>query len=132
MARKNTAAQEKFISGLTTAGALDSGSGFDANFGRGESNDAYAARLEAWKGNKGGGSGAGGGGGGVTGGAAAAGLAAASPDAKASVAQAQSTIGTSEMGGPVELPAINALRSGLGTRIYPQATMALAGLGRAY
>ena len=35
-------------------------------------------------------------------------------------------------GGPVDLPAVGALRQGLGTRIYPQASMALAGLKKVY
>lgn len=45
----NTSAQEAYISSLTTSGALDEGSGFNRSFGAGETNDQYAARLEAWK-----------------------------------------------------------------------------------
>lgn len=73
MARKNTSAQEAYISSLTTSGALDAGSGFDANFGQGESNDAYAARLNAWKGSQQPGAGGAAPGGGLGGGAAAPG-----------------------------------------------------------
>lgn len=45
----NTAAQEAYISSLTTGGALDAGSGFNRSFGAGETNEQYKARLEAWK-----------------------------------------------------------------------------------
>lgn len=45
----NTAAQEAYISSLNTHGALNNNSGFTREFGRGETEDQYAARLEAWK-----------------------------------------------------------------------------------
>lgn len=48
----NTSAQEAYISSLKTGGALDSGSGFSRSFGKGETNEQYAARLEAWKNSK--------------------------------------------------------------------------------
>ena len=132
MARRNTGTQEKYISSLNTSGALDEGSGFDANFGQGETNEQYAARLEAWKGSRGGSSA--GGGGGLAAGPSAAigalgGLQAASG---AAPAQAQPTIGESGAGGPVDLPAVGALRQGLGQRMYPELYSALAGLKRIY
>ena len=121
----NTAVQEQFISGLNTSGALDEGSGFSRGFGQGETNEQYAARLEAWKGNKGGGGGAA-----SPAAAAMGGLSAAGPTGAAT--QSQADVSMSGGGGPVDLPAVNAIRPGLGSRIPPELYSALAGLKRIY
>jgi hypothetical protein len=46
--RGNTPEQEAFIRNLNTHGALKAGSGFDAHFRPGESNDQFSARLQAF------------------------------------------------------------------------------------
>jgi len=119
----NTAEQEKFISGLNTAGALDSGSGFERKFGQGETNEQYSARLEAWK-NKGRA-----GGGGTT---PTSATAAVEGLQGAGAGPGQANVSMSGGGGPVDLPAVGTLRQGLGNRIYPDLASALAGLKRIY
>ena len=129
----NTLAQEGFISSLNTSGALDEGSGFERKFGASETNPEYAARLEAWK-NRG------------KGGGPMGALAAAAPVAAVdqpapmgmnapggtTATSSQPSIGQSGGGGPVDLPVVNALRPGLGSRIPPELYSALAGLKRIY
>lgn len=129
MPRRNSAAQEAFISSLNTSGALDAGSGFDRAFGAGETNDQYSARLEAWKKSKTGAKpstpsappaapSAGGGG-----------AVAAPPAASEGAAPAmQGLMGAMESPDQTAvLSGANALKQGLGQRIYPS----LQGLLRA-
>ena len=121
--RKNSSAQEAFISSLTTSGALDEGSGFERAFGASETNDQYATRLAAWKASKGGGGGA------------PAPSQSGNGGPIASPAPSGASMGASPaiqglMGAPDETAVLggsNALKQGLGQRIYPS----LQGLLRA-